>query len=142
MRLTIKGGSPVIDHGEWSHAAYWMSDFLLGIMAQRIHLKLVLSDYIPQHSGYIVCNCWDTKRKFTMEIETGRSSRRTQFYSLAHELVHMRQIVMGQLTRKDGSFLWRSSRYRNVTEEPWEMEAYEMEKPLVRLYSESLRYHK
>lgn len=141
MRLTVAGDSPAVDDQEWPRAVFWMSEFLLGGMAKNLSVRLNLLTRISGFHGYITCNDWRTRRDFTVYIETGRAGRRSQLYSLGHELIHMRQIVMGQLSRKDSNFLWRGDRHIGQ-EEPWEVEAYELERPLYNLYQEAIHHRR
>ncbi len=89
-----------------------------------IEFKTVLED---EADG--LC-CGDTK-EVTLSIATKNKSFMRQMQALAHEMVHARQILRGQLTC-EGGFAWKGRKasgfkYKN---QPWEKEAYRLERTL------------
>lgn len=56
--------------------------------------------------------------------------------TLAHEMVHVKQIAKGTLkTRKTGSYIWAGKRYSKKTEYlsmPWEIEAFSKQELILR----------
>jgi len=56
--------------------------------------------------------------------------------TLAHEMVHVKQLAKGQLkTRKTGSYVWAGKRYGKKTEYlsmPWEIEAFSKQELILR----------
>jgi len=56
--------------------------------------------------------------------------------TLAHEMVHVKQLAKGQLkTRKTGSYVWAGKRYSKKTEYlsmPWEIEAFSKQELILR----------
>jgi hypothetical protein len=56
--------------------------------------------------------------------------------TLAHEMVHVKQLAKGTLkTRKTGSFIWSGKRYGKKTEYlsmPWEIEAFSKQELILR----------
>ena len=56
--------------------------------------------------------------------------------TLAHEMVHVKQLAKGTLkTRKTGSYIWAGKRYSKKTEYlsmPWEIEAFSKQELILR----------
>jgi len=56
--------------------------------------------------------------------------------TLAHEMVHVKQLAKGQLKhRKTGSYIWAGKRYSKKTEYlsmPWEIEAFSKQELILR----------
>jgi hypothetical protein len=79
------------------------------------------------------------KRKpaeFTIELNK-RLTRGAIIKALAHEMVHVRQFFLGELTvNKQGQFVWKKSagKFDDYFECPWEIEAFGYEIGLVTKY--------
>tara|TARA_R110000796_G_scaffold28579_3_gene78021 strand:- start:108 stop:527 length:420 start_codon:yes stop_codon:yes gene_type:complete len=58
--------------------------------------------------------------------------------NLAHELVHARQFLRGEIN--EYNYVWKGQDYENQNYEdwPWEVEAYSLEQPLVDLFWENV----
>ena len=71
--------------------------------------------------------CGDTSNYCDQEIAS----------NLAHELVHARQFINGEINETD--YVWKGVDYRSsdYADTPWEVEAYAMEKVLVDLFWET-----
>ena len=58
--------------------------------------------------------------------------------ALAHECVHIKQYVKGELVEKETEFFWKGELYlydqENYEQMPWEEEAYRLENELVEKY--------
>ena len=54
--------------------------------------------------------------------------------NLAHELVHARQFIRGEINEDD--YVWKGVdyEYEDYAETPWEVEAYSLEQPLVDIF--------
>ncbi len=65
-----------------------------------------------------------------------RSNLKDVGLTLAHEMVHVKQLAKGQLkTRKTGSYIWAGKRYSKKTEYlsmPWEIEAFSKQELILR----------
>jgi hypothetical protein len=76
----------------------------------------------------------DNVIELTLEIQTGQSQEDT-IHTLAHEMVHVRQYVRGELS--DGMDVWRGKKINaesiDYEDQPWEIEA---EKISDKLYNE------
>lgn len=79
-------------------------------------------------------------RKFVVVLNS-RPSRRKRLEVLAHELVHVKQYLIGDL--KDycsGAVRWKKKRYQDTTEyekyinTPWEKEAYHQSRLIIEKY--------
>jgi hypothetical protein len=139
MRISVKGSSQ-LEIPEWTDAVDWMGGFLLGRTADNIRVRLNLTYHLPGgHCGYILCDDWDSRRKFSIFVETGKCGRRKQLYTLAHEMIHMKQIVRHQLSVRQGTFFWRSTTVLDDPE-PWETEALELERTLYKLWREAVQH--
>lgn len=80
----------------------------------------------PEDDGYQIC--LDNTQPFEIVITT-----------LAHECVHIKQYVMGQLEEKDSQNYWLGAEvdiraYDDYYNLPWEIEAYDRELILFDLY--------
>lgn len=145
MITFVWGSSEDVSEDEWIEAADWYGRRLLGGLADRITLFLELSDHIRGRTGQLGWAKHPTRErpsKFTMQIEVGGCGRRRQLYTFGHEMVHLKQVVVGELGIVNRQMVWRSShpigcacdglcRWRD---EPWELEAYSLERPLYREY--------
>jgi hypothetical protein len=90
----------------------------------HIEFKTVLED---EADGL----CLGDTKEVTVSIATKNKSFMRQMQALAHEMVHARQFLRGQLTC-EGGFAWKGRkadgfRYKN---QPWEKEAYKLERTL------------
>lgn len=53
----------------------------------------------------------------------------TMLTTLAHEMVHVKQYVLGQLKLRDGVYTWLGKEYdTSYVESPWEIEAFSRER--------------
>lgn len=75
--------------------------------------------------------CLGDTKEAVISIATKNKSFMRQMQAIAHEMVHARQFFRGQLTC-DGGFAWKGRKadgfhYKN---QPWEKEAYKLEREL------------
>lgn len=122
---------------EWRRAAAWYCRRLLGSrILPYISINLELRELARGDCGSISCIDWKKPRDFHVQLMTGCGKRKKQLKVLAHEMVHLKQIVRGEL-RLDQSrrLVWRGS---DSTEDQWEDEAYGAEDELLRAYLSSL----
>ena len=121
-------------------AYYYVYRLLGGRMARHITLDLKLTKELKKkEQAYGYCHIvgdLDKPRDFMIEID---SSMRHQFSDmliwLAHETVHLKQFVRGELFdyAVGGKVQWKTRTYqRGVLYDnmPWEREAYRLEEPL------------
>ena len=86
-----------------------------------------------------VADCDHRPRDFEIEIHN-RMSPELYTETLLHELWHVYQHVTGQLKDKHGTRYWKGIDHSETDyeDQPWEKEAHQMEKVLVREYTQSL----
>ncbi len=73
---------------------------------------------------------------FSIDIDRNLTLKQT-LETLAHEMVHLRQFRNGELGHRETYTLWRGRLYRvdlPYEREPWEKEAYALEKVLVQKF--------
>ena len=79
----------------------------------------------------------DRPREFMIELDTSMKNSFDQILTwLAHEMVHLKQFVRGELCDYEtGRVQWKTRMYGNVhyEDQPWEREAYRLE---TKLYEE------
>lgn len=132
MLVRVRGGSTSLTTYELKRAASWFGDKLLGrSMSRSILLTIDLVEKMRGRCGSISCSDWTVKRAFYVQIETSTGKRRKQLYILAHEMVHLKQIVKGELVIGP-MMAWRGRVIDHA--EPWEVEAYGLERTLYREY--------
>lgn len=138
MEVSVLGQSPHVDVLEWRRATKWYGEHLMGHrMARNVRVKIELMDYIRGRCGSVSCLDWVRPRSFVIQIETGGGKRVKQLRTLAHEMVHVRQLVRGEMRMDWPEPRWRSkipvsSRFEDC---PWEEEAYGREVELFREYT-------
>ena len=70
-----------------------------------------------------------TKEILTIEVE--KTQKLYDFLlTVAHEMVHVKQTVRKQLTEKNLTHFWYGQRHTDRRNEPWEIEAWKLQKPL------------
>ena len=67
----------------------------------------------------------ENEDEYVVEISS-RLNLKDRLVTLFHELVHVRQFMLGHLLYKGEKLCWKGSDYS--VEEPWEYEAYKYEK--------------
>jgi len=75
--------------------------------------------------------CMGDTETVYLTIATKNKSFMRQMQALAHEMVHARQFFRGQLTC-EGGFAWKGRKANNYDymNQPWEKEAYKLERDL------------
>ena len=143
MRITVLRGN------EWQreHAklfARWYETKYLSAVGKDICLRIhILSFEEGKNIGE--CNCTDdppNPRKFLIKIAaTADMSKREFIMALAHEMVHLKQYALNQLRdfdKKEITVFQRKvySYDMEYWEQPWEVEAYGMERGLLHRYAQ------
>jgi len=130
-----------------SAAGWYYSRRLLGSrMARNINLDLKLTKGLyEKEKAYGYCHILDDNlnkpREFHIELDTSMKHSFDQILIwFAHEMVHLKQFVRGELyDYETGSVQWKSKRYsRDViyNHQPWEREAYRLESKLYNEFAE------
>ena len=129
------------------NAAEFYGEKLLGKrMSKNITLEIKLTRELKKkEQAYGYCHVSDDNlnrpREFAIELDASMKHPLDQILTwLAHEMVHLKQFVRGELCDyATGSVQWKSKRYsRNVkySEQPWEKEAYRLEDKLYEEFAE------
>jgi hypothetical protein len=143
MRITIKNG----DEWQREHAkkfARWFETKYLSTikgLCVRIHI-------LPFEDGVEIgqCECSDdppNPRKFLITVgATDDMSKREFIMALAHEFVHLKQYALNQMRDYDSKKItvFKRKSYSfdmEYWEQPWEIEAYGMERGLLHRYAEA-----
>ena len=153
--------NPILDvviRGDSAHrsktvkaAAMWM---LTAIIPSRIHpfihAKISFSKNLRAREGIYGDCCWTDRnhkpRHFEYRLDD-RQDTNDLFLTLAHECIHLKQWVTGELfdyAHDANVSRWRNKRvlFDKTTYDqlPWEIEAYRLDYPLVCAWRRSLRY--
>ena len=123
-----------------SNAALYYGALLLGTrMLNNIYLDIKLTkDLKKKEQAYGYCHIIDDDlnrpREFMIELDTSMKHSFDQILIwLAHEMVHLKQFVRGELfDYATGKVQWKRRMYGNVhyEDQPWEKEAYRLEEKL------------
>jgi|TARA_B110001454_G_scaffold43183_1_gene42267 hypothetical protein len=128
-------------------AAVWYYGIRLlgGRMARHVELDLKLTKNLyEKEKSYGYCSIageMDNPREFLIELDASMKHPFDQILIwLAHEMVHLKQFVRGELfDYETGSVQWKSKRYSrdtNYSKQPWEKEAYRLEEKLYKEFAE------
>lgn len=127
---------------ELTNAAYYYGMKLIGYrMLKNITLDITLvKDMFKKERAYGYCSIVgdvNKPREFEIELDASTDHSVANLLTwLAHEFVHLKQFVKGELQDyEDGSVGWKSKTYRDGTDYsadtyPWEKEAYKNEDKL------------
>ena len=107
----------------------------LGIFDEGFDLNIEMRSKIDKHETQGLC--FGDEDDIDVQISRTMHGERLKWEellsNLAHELVHVKQHVTGELDR---NHLWYGKCYKSVDymDKPWEVEAYSKEKALVDMY--------
>ena len=121
-------------------AQYYCGRLLSKRMIYNIHIDVVLRKDI-EHLGYCEISGYNKSGKpryFTIELDKSLNTK-TLLMTLAHECVHLKQYVMGEMN--ENLNVWRG-KYINSDnvpywDHPWEVEAYGRERGLFVRFAEA-----
>ena len=127
-------------------AAEFYGEVLLGKrMAKNILVEIKLTNELKQkEQAYGYCHITDDNlnrpREFMIELDTSMKHPFDQILTwLAHEMVHLKQFVRGELfDYETGNVQWKSRTFGRIhyTDQPWEKEAYRLEGELYEMFEE------
>ena len=127
-------------------AALFYVEVLLGKrMAKNIYLDIKLTKDLKKKEGaYGYCHIVDDSlakpREFMIELDASMRYKFDQILTwLAHEMVHLKQFVRGELCDYEtGRVQWKSRTFGRVhyDDQPWEKEAYRLEDELYEMFEE------
>ena len=133
-------------HRAIGSAALFYSEVLLGSrMEKNIYLDIKLTKGMKQkEKAYGFCHIVDDNiskpREFMIELDASMKYSFDQILTwLAHEMVHLKQFVRGELfDYETGRVQWKSRTYGRVhyDDQPWEKEAYRLEGELYEMFEE------
>lgn len=141
--ITVHGRSKWITNQETQAAAVWMLNHLLG---DKISRKLKITIKIKRLRGLRGDCIWVDSNHKPKEFAINLSSRlcyETFLTILAHELVHVKQFVRGELmdyvrypgvSRWQGRPVYYDDDYYTHPTLPWEIEAYGYQSALCSYY--------
>jgi hypothetical protein len=75
----------------------------------------------------------DGDNQFTIEIDKTQNAYDFML-TIAHEMVHVKQSVRRQLTERNLKHFWYGKEHSDRRNEPWEIEAWKLQKPLTHSY--------
>ena len=148
MNLYIEGyrhHNRTLDRSLSAAGWYYSRRLLGGRMARNINLDLKLTKGLyEKEKAYGYCSIageLNNPREFLIELDASMKHPFDQILIwLAHEMVHLKQFVRGELyDYETGSVQWKSKRYsRDViySNQPWEREAYRLESKLYNEFAE------
>ena len=126
--------------------AEFYGEVLLGKrMVKNIYLDIKLTKNLKKKEGaYGYCHIVDDSlarpREFMIELDASMRYKFDQILTwLAHEMVHLKQFVRGELCDyESGRVQWKSRSYGQVhyDDQPWEKEAYRLEGELYEMFEE------
>ena len=126
--------------------AEFYGEVLLGKrMAKNIYLDIKLTkDLKKKEKAYGYCHIIDDSlarpREFMIELDASMKYSFNQILTwLAHEMVHLKQFVRGELfDYENGRVQWKSRSFGRVKydDQPWEKEAYRLEGELYEMFKE------
>ena len=126
--------------------AEFYAEVLLGKrMAKNIYLDIKLTKDLKKKEGaYGYCHIVDDSlakpREFMIELDASMRYKFDQILTwLAHEMVHLKQFVRGELCDYEtGRVQWKSRSFGRVhyDDQPWEKEAYRLEEELYEMFEE------
>ena len=126
--------------------AEFYGEVLLGKrMVKNIYLDIKLTKDLKKKEGaYGYCHIVDDSlakpREFMIELDASMRYKFDQILTwLAHEMVHLKQFVRGELCDYEtGRVQWKSRTFGRVhyDDQPWEKEAYRLEEELYEMFEE------
>ena len=128
-----------------SAALYYCALLLGPWMVRNIYLEIKLTKDLKkkdQAYGYchIVDDDLDKPREYMIELDASMKHPFDQILIwLAHEMVHLKQFVRGELfDYETGKVQWKRRMYGRVhyDDQPWEKEAYRLEEKLYNQFAE------
>jgi len=156
IKIYQRGGNKN-DHPQLIRAAYFFIDNLLDAeIADNLKLKIYIQNIDQFHAGYMSkVTTYKNKRVYnTFEITINRDMKFiNRVGTLAHELVHVAQMVTGRYIAKRWNKLgdptiveWEGFTLLNVDKEPyekhpWEIEAHKLDRQLTLKWINTFENH-
>jgi len=80
---------------------------------------------------------WGDSDEMNITITTKNCSIVDRMLTLAHEMVHVKQYLLGELSTDNGYLEWHgepAKKYKKESRPPWEVEAYALESELLKTW--------
>lgn len=155
MKILIKGESVLNNEEIRSAVKFYLSNLLPPEKIRNLEINIILKHILGPKGGISTghkgeCSYYLTKstpRNFIVTINN-YYGRATQLKSLAHEIVHVKQYVQGELIDHKEADLhhWQGKLHKaNVNKDedywvaPWEIDAHGREIGLYRLYLKNIK---
>ena len=126
---------------------FYAYELLGGRQARHLTIEIKLTNELKKKTGaYGLCLIIDDDlnkpREFMVELDASmKNSFKQILIWLAHEMVHVKQFVRGELCDYENKRVkWKSKQYPetiNYNNQPWEKEAYRLEEKLFNLWEQS-----
>jgi hypothetical protein len=142
MRLTIKNGDDWQREHTRGFCKWFETKYLSGV--KDIVLRVIVVPY-DDNANIGECANYDSgkdPRHFVIKIgATEDMSKREFIMALGHEMVHLKQYALNELRDNDRKriTMWKRKAYSfdmEYWDQPWEIEAYGMERGLLHRYAE------
>lgn len=96
---------------------------------KTVHLYIVFSDRMPKYLKGLTFSVPSASDVHFIQVRINtRLDEKQRTYVLAHEMMHVRQYLSGDLKIVDGKKIWKDKTYpfahRDLRKFPWEAEAY------------------
>lgn len=130
MNIVISSKHNVVTNSEISFFCKWvLAKFLTERQLAKVQLRLLFRPNLvdDDHDSVDAKILQRAKYKYTITIEQNIKRSRALFESLAHELVHLKDYVSGQLKSQQRGDYWQGKRISKKTDyydTPWEIEAF------------------
>lgn len=148
MRVTVKSG----DEWQRTHArgfAKWFAGKYLSAVEKQLKLRIHIVKY-EEGCNIGECECSDDppnpKRFLIVLAATEDMSKRDFIMALAHEMVHLKQYALNQMrdVQDKKITIFHKKKYSfdmEYWDQPWEIEAYGMERGLLHRYAEHAGFY-
>ena len=108
-------------------------------LRRNIDLSLHIVSHNPQLGDYHYATCAGNNKSVDIELnrldETGKKFTHDQMMlNLAHELIHAKQFIKGELSPKLQRFKRKYHGKTPYSRQPWEKEAYKMESKIYNMF--------
>lgn len=143
MKISIRGKNKVLTRSEIREAVIWMASLIMHPRTvETIRLTIVHEILTDDHATLQHSLRSKFPRSFLLKLDPS-GSRRQQLMTLAHELVHVKQYVRGEMRDHKYYVQWYSDRIDDEATDywdyPWEIEARGREYGMYRRYCDYLR---
>jgi hypothetical protein len=156
LRIKIFGPCYGLSKRETRYYLEWLGQKLLGSrLSKNIDLIVVNREGLSADAYGTLAYVYGigdeylkNHRRFRLVIERDIQSRKKKLQTLAHEMVHVKQLARGEMNSKLDPSSWRGPVNYKIGEaleyadNPWEVEAFGREEILVYKYTEHLRNQK